>query len=73
MNYLSSAERTIGLEADAIASLRGQLSESFARACQLCLDCSGRVVVTGMGKSGHIGQMSASMRPSTKVSQLVPR
>ena len=65
MNYLSSAERTIGLEADAIASLRGQLSESFARACQLCLDCSGRVVVTGMGKSGHIGHKIAATLAST--------
>lgn len=65
MNYLSSAERTIGLEADAITRLRDQLTESFARACERCLACTGRVVVTGMGKSGHIGHKIAATLAST--------
>lgn len=65
MNYLSSAERTIALEADAITRLRDQLTESFARACEYCLSCTGRVVVTGMGKSGHIGHKIAATLAST--------
>lgn len=65
MSFLESAKRTIQLESQAVSGLLSQLDEQFTRACQLCLDCKGRVVVTGMGKSGHIGQKIAATLSST--------
>jgi arabinose-5-phosphate isomerase len=62
---LRSARRTIEIEAAALAALQTRLDESFAHACQLCLACSGRVVVTGMGKSGHIARKVAATLAST--------
>ena len=52
-------------EADAISALIERLDDSFARACDLILNCKGRVVVTGMGKSGHIGNKFAATLAST--------
>ncbi len=43
------------LESEAVAALAGQLNGDFAKACRIVLACKGRVVVVGMGKSGHIG------------------
>jgi len=65
MSFLESAQRTIELESQAVAGLCAQLDDQFTEACQLCLDCKGRVVVTGMGKSGHIGQKIAATLSST--------
>lgn len=59
------ARRVIEIEANAVAALGARIDESFARACQLILDCTGRVVVTGMGKSGHIGGKIAATLAST--------
>jgi len=55
----------IGLESEAVARLSGRIDDQFARACQLVLDCAGRVIVVGMGKSGHIGGKIASTLAST--------
>ncbi len=55
----------IQVESDAIASLSAQINESFVKACQLLFDCKGRVVVIGMGKSGHIGGKIAATFAST--------
>ena len=55
----------IELEAEALSALVPRLNEDFARACRLILDCQGRVVVTGMGKSGHIGGKIAATLAST--------
>jgi arabinose-5-phosphate isomerase len=52
-------------ESEAIAALAKRLDESFTRACELILNCSGRIVVTGMGKSGHIGNKIAATLAST--------
>lgn len=60
-----SALRTIQLEQAAIADLAGRIDDSFVQACQLILDCPGRVVVVGMGKSGHIGRKIAATLAST--------
>ncbi|HSH57373.1 MAG TPA: KpsF/GutQ family sugar-phosphate isomerase, partial [Halomonas sp.] len=49
-----SARRTLRLEQQAIDALAARLDEAFDHACELILACHGRVVVTGMGKSGHI-------------------
>ena len=55
----------IEVEAASILSLRERIDHEFARACRLLLDCRGRVVVTGMGKSGHIGGKLAATLAST--------
>ena len=52
-------------EANAIAALADRLGEDFSKACDLILNCEGRVVVTGMGKSGHIGNKIAATLAST--------
>ncbi|MDN5848863.1 MAG: KpsF/GutQ family sugar-phosphate isomerase [Nitrococcus sp.] len=55
----------IELEAASILALRQRIDHVFARACRALLDCSGRVIVTGMGKSGHIGGKIAATLAST--------
>jgi len=62
---LQAARRTFEIEAAALESLRRGLDGLFARACRLCLECRGRIVVSGMGKSGHIAHKIASTLAST--------
>jgi len=62
---LQSARRTLDIEARAVASLAVRLDESFAHAVDLVLACSGRAVVSGMGKSGHVARKIASTLAST--------
>ena len=64
-DFLASARRTLDIERDAIAALNARLGTDFSRACTLLLACKGRVVVTGMGKSGHIGGKIAATLAST--------
>lgn len=64
-NFIQSGQRTIELEQQAIISLKPRIDDAFVTACQLILDCQGRVVVTGMGKSGHIGNKIAATLAST--------
>ncbi|WP_415885441.1 KpsF/GutQ family sugar-phosphate isomerase [Neptuniibacter sp. QD37_6] len=64
-DFLSSARRTIQLEAEAVSDLVSHLDENFIRACELMFQCSGRIIVTGMGKSGHIGKKIAATLAST--------
>jgi arabinose-5-phosphate isomerase len=52
-------------ESEAIAALTQRLDQDFHRACELILGCEGRIVVTGMGKSGHIGNKIAATLAST--------
>ncbi len=52
-------------EAAAIEALKARIDDDFARACHYMLDCEGRVVVIGMGKSGHIGSKIAATLAST--------
>ena len=59
------AGRVLDIEARAITQMIDRLDESFVAACQLCLATSGRVIVTGMGKSGHIGGKIAATLAST--------
>jgi arabinose-5-phosphate isomerase len=63
--YLHSALRTVTMELEAVSGLRERLDDSFVRACDIVLGCSGRVVVTGMGKSGHIANKIAATLAST--------
>jgi len=55
----------ITIEAQAIAALSAQINDQFVTACQLLMGCKGRVVVMGMGKSGHIGGKIAATLAST--------
>jgi arabinose-5-phosphate isomerase len=64
-NFITSAQRTIKMEADAVAELQHRLDHSFVTACETMLACQGRVIVTGMGKSGHIGNKIAATLAST--------
>ena len=64
-DFLGSARRTIAMERDAITELLERLDEDFSRACEILLATRGRVVVTGMGKSGHIGTKIAATLAST--------
>lgn len=64
-DYLSSVQRTIRMERDAIDDFLARADDSFAEACSILLQVRGRVVVTGMGKSGHIATKIASTLAST--------
>ncbi len=55
----------VRIEAEAVASLAEHIDGSFVDACRLMHDCSGRIVVTGMGKSGHVGGKIAATLAST--------
>jgi len=57
--------RVLEIEARAIEALIPRIDERFAAACKLCMDTAGRVIVTGMGKSGHIGGKIAATLAST--------
>jgi arabinose-5-phosphate isomerase len=60
-----SAKRVLRIEADAIAALIGRIDARFSAAVELLAACAGRVVVTGMGKSGLIGKKIAATLAST--------
>ncbi len=55
----------MALEAKAVAALADRIDEGFVRACELILACEGRVVIVGVGKSGHIGGKIAATLAST--------
>ncbi len=62
---VSSARRALSIEARAVEALLSRVDERFAAACRICLGCQGRVVVTGMGKSGHMAGKIAATLAST--------
>lgn len=63
--YLLSAQRTIRMEAEAVSALEARIGSEFEHACELILKVPGRTVVTGMGKSGHVGGKIAATLAST--------
>jgi len=63
--FLATARRVIAREAEALEALGPSLGESFADAVELILAAEGRVIVSGMGKSGHIGRKIAASLAST--------
>ncbi|ESK56632.1 MAG: KpsF/GutQ family sugar-phosphate isomerase [Moraxellaceae bacterium] len=65
INFQRSALETLRIEQQALEVLATQINESFDCACEILLQCKGRVVVTGMGKSGHIGRKMAATFAST--------
>jgi arabinose-5-phosphate isomerase len=62
---IHSARTVIATEADAIRALEPRIGQDFVEACRLILGCAGRVVVIGMGKSGHIARKVAATLAST--------
>lgn len=63
--FIDSALRTISIESKAVNDLADKVGESFAKACELILACHGRVIVTGIGKSGHIARKISATLSST--------
>lgn len=63
--YIELGLAVLKSEAAAITALQARLDHRFHRACELILQCEGRIVVTGMGKSGHIGNKIAATLAST--------
>lgn len=64
-DLIASGQRTVQMESDAVSQLYSRIDKNFAAACEKILACKGRVVVTGMGKSGHIGSKIAATLAST--------
>ena len=64
-SYIELGLAVLKTESDAIAALMQRIDQTFHRACDMLLSCKGRIVVTGMGKSGHIGNKIAATLAST--------
>ena len=62
---LSLARSVITIEAEAVFNLQSRIDDSFKKACKLLLACEGRIIVCGIGKSGHIGAKLAATLAST--------
>ena len=65
MNFIARGKRVLEIEKNAIEQLAQYINDDFSNACQLMYDCKGRVIVIGMGKSGHIGNKIAATLAST--------
>ncbi|WGE70193.1 KpsF/GutQ family sugar-phosphate isomerase [Actinobacillus equuli subsp. haemolyticus] len=65
MNYLASANETLSLYTQAISQLNQRLDDAFNQAIEMILNCEGRVVVAGIGKSGLVGQKMVATFAST--------
>ncbi|MBL4711210.1 MAG: KpsF/GutQ family sugar-phosphate isomerase [Gammaproteobacteria bacterium] len=65
IDFKQLGQEVINIELAEINALQSRIDETFADACKLLLDCKGRIVVTGMGKSGHIGGKIAATLAST--------
>ncbi len=62
---LKLADNVLAIESRAVNSLRNRLNVKFVEVCDLCLETSGRIVVCGMGKSGHVARKIAATLSST--------
>ena len=65
IHAIESARRTLELEAQAILDLKSRLGEDVTRAVSLLLNCKGRVIVCGLGKTGHVARKIAATLAST--------
>ncbi|MFT6253880.1 MAG: arabinose-5-phosphate isomerase [Granulosicoccus sp.] len=65
MDYITIGKRTIQMELEEVTRLIARIDDNFHRACELMAQCQGKVIVTGMGKSGHIGKKIAATLAST--------
>jgi len=64
-NFISLGQAVVKIEQQALSLLVDKINHNFAKACELLLACKGRIVVIGMGKSGHIGNKIAATLAST--------
>jgi arabinose-5-phosphate isomerase len=64
-DFCAIGHKVLEIETKALADLHRYIDDSFSEACQLMMQCKGRVVVIGMGKSGHIGNKIAATLAST--------
>jgi arabinose-5-phosphate isomerase len=64
-SLIELGRQALNIEIEGLRAQLPRLGAEFARACRICLNCRGRVVVTGMGKSGHIGGKIAATLAST--------
>lgn len=64
-DILASARQTLAAEAQALEQLQDRLDDTFVQAVQLMLDCNGRVIVCGLGKTGHVARKIAATLAST--------
>jgi arabinose-5-phosphate isomerase len=62
---LALAAEVLDIESRAVKDLKSRLNDDFVAACRLCMETAGRVVVTGMGKSGHVSNKIAATLAST--------
>lgn len=63
--FIKSAQNVLSIEILALNDLFARLDKSFDHACEMILACKGRIVITGMGKSGHIARKIAATLAST--------
>lgn len=63
--FIALGKAVVQTEAQAVQDLRDRIDEKFAKACDLLIQIEGRIIVTGMGKSGHIGRKIAATLAST--------
>ena len=64
-NYIASAKRTLKIESDSIKSISHQLDKSFEVLCDKVISCSGKFIIMGVGKSGHIARKISATLSST--------
>jgi arabinose-5-phosphate isomerase len=64
-NFLESAKKTFEIEASAVSDLSNQINRSFEKLCEAAINLDGKIVIMGVGKSGHIGQKIAATLSST--------
>jgi arabinose-5-phosphate isomerase len=67
-DYIDVANRVLDIESAAIKNLKGTLNKSFVEACEACENCKGKIIVMGLGKSGHIADKIAATFASTGTS-----
>lgn len=65
IDFQKVALETLSIECNALSVLAAEIDERFTQACEIILQCKGRLVITGMGKSGHIGRKMAATFAST--------
>ncbi|MGF1807044.1 SIS domain-containing protein, partial [Aliivibrio sifiae] len=64
-DFCKAGKNVLQIEIDALTQLNNYINDDFTKACQLMLECKRKVVVMGMGKSGHIGNKIAATLAST--------
>ena len=64
-NFIDTGKRVLDIESKAISELKNHLDENFESACNACIQCNGKIIVMGVGKSGHIADKIAATFAST--------